>query len=150
VAAPKLKVWHVCEIYPPAEITRRDLDDVVRLHGMYQPDEMWDAYCEIDVAGMATTVCEPFGRIPVEARAAGAPTIAPAVGGIRGSIRDRVDGLLYAFGEPAALTERMRRVLTERGLFDSLSVALQPVIDTRTRGAAIEAVYHSILSRTPA
>lgn len=142
----ELHVWGPAGSDDAAEITRRELDDVVLLKGMYQPDEMWEAYCEIDVAVMATTVSEPFGRIPLEARAVGAPTIAPAIGGIRESIEDGVDGLLYEFGESTQLLQRMRRMLIEPGLFEKLSAGVQPVLDTRTRGAAIEAVYRSILS----
>jgi glycosyltransferase involved in cell wall biosynthesis len=127
-------------------ISARGLDDRVRLKGMYGADEMWDAYCEVDVALMATTVSEPFGRVPIEARAAGAPTIAPAIGGLRESIRDGVDGLLYRFGDCEALERQMRRVIAEPGLFAELCAGLQPVIDTRTRGAALETVYRSILA----
>src|SRR5262249_19564407 len=108
-------------------------------------DDMWGPYCQVDVAVVATSVCEPFGRVPLEARAVGAPTIAPAIGGLRESIRDGVDGLLYRFGDPDDLERQMRRIVTERGLFDRLSAGLQPVIDTRTRGAALEDVYRSVL-----
>jgi glycosyltransferase involved in cell wall biosynthesis len=142
----ELHVWG-----PPArdganEIAARGLRDHVRLRGMYQPHEVWKPYGEIDVAVMATTVCEPLGRIPLEARAMGAPTIAPAIGGIRESIRDGIDGLLYTFRDPGDLERQMRRILTEPGLVNRLIDGLQPVIDTRTRGAALEAVYRSILA----
>ncbi len=81
------------------EVARRGLEDRVFLRGMYAPNEMWSVYSEIDVALMATTVCEPLGRIPLEAAASGAPTIAPAIGGITETIRDGVDGLLYKFSD---------------------------------------------------
>jgi D-inositol-3-phosphate glycosyltransferase len=117
---------------------------------MYQPTEMWEVYCAIDVAVMATTVCEPFGRIPLEARAVGAPTIAPAIGGLRESIRHGVDGLLYRFGDSKDLELQMRRILTEQGLYRKLCTGLQPVLDTRARGEALEAVYRAILSDSTA
>jgi glycosyltransferase involved in cell wall biosynthesis len=139
-------VWGPRGAEDAAEITGRGLGGVVHLRGMYQSHQMWDVYCEIDIAVMATTVAEPFGRIPVEARATGAPTIAPAIGGLRESIRDGIDGLLYTFRDPNDLERQMRRILTEAGLFQTLSSGLQPVIDTRTRGAAVEAAYESILA----
>jgi glycosyltransferase involved in cell wall biosynthesis len=142
----ELHIWGPGQDGASQEIAARGLDGQVQIKGMYQADEMWDAYCEIDVAVMATTVSEPFGRVPIEARAVGAPTIAPAIGGLQESIRHGVDGLLYRFGDPKDLEHQMRRVLTERGLFDRLCAALLPVIDTRDRGGALEAVYRSLLA----
>lgn len=142
----ELHIWGPENPQGEREIAARGLEDRVRINGMYDADEMWDAYGQVDVAVMATTVCEPLGRIPIEARAMGAPTIAPAIGGLRESIRDGVDGLLYRFRDPGDLERQMRRILTERGLFEELSAELQPVIDTRTSEASIEAVYRSILA----
>jgi glycosyltransferase involved in cell wall biosynthesis len=143
----ELHVWGPGKPEDAREVSARGLSDVARLHGLYAADEMWSVYCQVDVAVMATTVCEPFGRIPLEARAVGAPTIAPAIGGLRESIRHDVDGLLYRFGDPADLQLQMRRLLTEPRLFAKLSAGLQPVIDTRTRGAALEAAYRSVIAR---
>ena len=142
----ELYIWGPSRPGDEQEVVRRGLDDRVRLQGMFQNGRMWDAYCQVDVAVMATTVSEPFGRIPIEARAVGAPTIAPAIGGIRETIRDGIDGLLYTFRDPKDLERQMRRILTEPNLFKSLCAGLQPVIDTRTRGAALEAAYESVLS----
>jgi glycosyltransferase involved in cell wall biosynthesis len=142
----ELYIWGPAGPDDEGEIRKRRLDDRIHLRGMYQPEDMWDVYCQVDVAVMATTVPEPFGRIPVEARAVGAPTIAPAIGGIRETIRHGVDGLLYTFRDRKDLALQMRRILTEPALFESLCDGLQPVIDTRTQGAALEAVYKSILS----
>ena len=128
------------------ELARRGLGDRALARGMYERHEMWDAYCEVDVAVMATTQYENSPRVVLEARAVGAPTIAPDVGGVGESIRHDVDGLLYKFGDPDDLERQMRRILTEPGLLKRLIGGLQPVIDTRTRGAALEAVYRSILA----
>lgn len=127
------------------EVAKRELQDRVFLRGMYAPDELWDVYAEIDVALMATTVCEPFGRIPLEAAASGAPTIAPAIGGITETIRDGVDGLLYEFRDPKDLERKMRRVLEEPGLVSSLIENLRPVRNTLQRGDAVEQFYYQVL-----
>jgi glycosyltransferase involved in cell wall biosynthesis len=144
----ELYIWGPPGDHDAHEIAARGLDDRVQLKGMYEADQMWDAYCDVDVAVMATTVCEPFGRVPLEARAVGAPTIAPSVGGLRESIRDGVDGLLYEFGDSQALQRQMGRLVAEPGLFEKLCAGLRPVIDTRRRGAALEAAYRSILAGT--
>jgi glycosyltransferase involved in cell wall biosynthesis len=112
---------------------------------MYAPDELWSVYSEIDVALMATTVCEPLGRIPLEAAASGAPTIGPAIGGIAETIRDGVDGLLYKFRDAKDLEQKMRRVLEEPGLVGRLIENLRPVPDTRDRVDAVEQFYYQVL-----
>jgi glycosyltransferase involved in cell wall biosynthesis len=45
----------------------------------------------------------------LEARAAGCPVIAPAIGGIPELVEEGVDGWLYPAGDVAALAERMLR-----------------------------------------
>jgi glycosyltransferase involved in cell wall biosynthesis len=112
---------------------------------MYSPDELWSVYSQIDVALMATTVCEPLGRIPLEAAAAGTTTIAPSIGGIAESIRHGVDGLLYTFRDPRDLERQMQRVLEEPGLVERLINNLSPVVDTRERGEAVEQFYFKVL-----
>src|SRR5262249_20429554 len=149
----ELHVWGPTPEFGPQEVSKRKLDDRVFLHGMYSPDELWSVYSEIDVALMATRVCEPLGRIPLEAAAAGAPTIAPAIGGITETIRDGVDGLLYKFRDSEDLENKMRRVLVEPGLVGQLIENLRAVPDTRDRAAAVEQFYYEILgieSQAPA
>jgi glycosyltransferase involved in cell wall biosynthesis len=147
----ELHIWGPHHQQAAAELAARGLTERVHINGMYAADALWQPYLEVDVAVMATTVCEPFGRIPLEARAVGVPTIAPDIGGLRESIRHGVDGLLYRFRDPAALERQMRRILTEPGLFQQLATELPPVIDTRTRGVTLERIYRSLISeRTPA
>jgi glycosyltransferase involved in cell wall biosynthesis len=145
----ELHIWGPGQESNQHAITSRDLDDRVRLRGMYAPDEKWQVYNEIDVAIMATTVCEPLGRVPLEAAAVGAPTIAPAIGGITETIEDGVDGLLYRFQDPKDLERQMRRVLEEPSLFQSLVAGLKPVPDTRTRAVEVEKFYFEILGQLP-
>jgi len=102
---------------------------------------MWEVYREIDVAVMATTVCEPLGRVPLEAAAAGAPTIAPAVGGIPESIRHGEDGLLYRFLDVEDLERQMRRVLEERDLVLRLIGNVHRPPNTVDQAATLEAYY---------
>jgi glycosyltransferase involved in cell wall biosynthesis len=141
----ELHVWGPNQDQGPSELASRHLEDRVFLRGMYSSTELWKVYSEIDVALMATTVCEPLGRIPLEAAAAGAPTIAPAIGGITETIRDGVDGLLYKFRDSKDLEAKMRRVLVEADLVRQLIENLREVPDTRERGAAVEQFYYQVL-----
>lgn len=142
----ELHIWGPAGSGDTNEIEARGLADHVSLRGMYERRGVWEAYREIDVAVMASTWYENSPRVILEARAVGAPAIAPAVGGIRESIRDDVDGLLYVFRDLDDLERQMRRILTEPGLVNRLIDGLRPVIDTRSRGAALEAAYRSVLA----
>lgn len=143
----ELHIWGPNQDGSWDEIAARNLGDRVFLHGMYQSEEIWNIYAKIDVALMATTVCEPFGRVPIEAASVGVPTIAPAIGGITESIRDNVDGLLYTFRDTDHLKHQMRRVLEEPGLVERLARELRRAPDIRNMAAEIEEFYLSVLGR---
>ena len=141
----KLLVWgnepHECI----EAIKVRNLENCVDYRGTYQSEQLWEVYNEIDVALMATLVAEPFGRVPLEAAAVGAITVAPAVGGITESIRDEIDGLLFRFRDRKDLERQMRRILTEEGLFARLQSNLKPVLDTKDAVTDVEDFYFQIL-----
>jgi glycosyltransferase involved in cell wall biosynthesis len=145
----ELHVWGPGQEQAMAHLQSRGVQDCVRLRGMYGPDEVWNAYLEMDVALMATRVVEPFGRVPQEASAVGVPSIVPAVGGLTEQIRDGVDGLLYEFANKDDLTAQMCRVLTEPGLYAKLASNLWQVVDTRDAVATIEAFYYEVLAGGP-
>jgi glycosyltransferase involved in cell wall biosynthesis len=145
----ELHVWGPGQEGQQAQLVRRGLQDCTFLRGVYGPEQRWAVYGDMDVALMATLVAEPFGRIPMEAAAAGVPTIGPAVGGIAESIRDGVDGLLYRFRDAADLERQMRRVAEDPGLVVRLRANLRPALDVRTAVAEVERFYASVLS-TPA
>ncbi len=129
----------------PAPVRNRNLEGTVVLRGLYDNDQRWEVFQEMDVHVMATRDAEPFGRVIQEAAAVGAPSIAPAVGGITEQIRDGIDGLLYEFRDRADLEKKMARIIEEPGLVGELSSSLWKVIDTRDAVARIEAFYFEIL-----
>lgn len=131
----------------PGPVRDRNLDGTVVLRGLFDHSQRWSAFQEMDVHLMATRVAEAFGRVVQEAAAVGAPSIAPAVGGITEQIRDGVDGLLYKFRDRLDLEEKMTRVIEEPGLVSKLSSNLWTVIDTRDAVAGIEAFYFDILDK---
>lgn len=141
----ELHIWGPGGEGKEKEIQSRGLTGSVFLKGMYSPEDCWRIYGEMDVALMATLVNEPFGRVPLEAAAMGAPTIAPAIGGIRETIRDGIDGLHYRFRDKEDLTRQMRRILTEKGLLEKLISNLLPPLDTRKQAVEVEQFYLRIL-----
>jgi glycosyltransferase involved in cell wall biosynthesis len=142
----ELHIWGPGQDNGREELAKRDLHDRVVLQGIYEGSASWDAYAGIDVAIIATTVPEPFGRIPIEAAAVGVPTIGARVGGITESIRHDENGLLYDFRDSADLTRQMKRILEEPGLYERLRKVLSPPIDSRDTAAAVEAAYRSVLT----
>lgn len=63
---------------------------------------------------------EAFGRVTVEAMKFGLPVIGTNRGGTRELIRDGENGMLYAYGDPAGLAERIDRLYRDRELRERL------------------------------
>lgn len=70
---------------------------------------------------MLTSSKEGWGITNIEAAACGTPTIASDVPGLRDSIQDGVTGFLVPHGDVAALTTRLREVITSPELRAQLS-----------------------------
>ncbi len=66
---------------------------------------------------------EGWGLTVIEANACGTPSVSSRSPGLRESVRDGETGLLVPHGDPAALAEGVRRVLTDRPLRERLSAA---------------------------
>lgn len=131
---------------PAERAGSEEYGDWVRFHGLYDSQAWPEAYAQVDVAIMATTVLEPLGRIVLEAATCGAPTIAPRIGGIPEMIRDGVDGLLYEFRNRAALRECMRQVIDRPELLDRLIENVRQPRTTPSMIPAVEDFYSRILS----
>lgn len=141
----EVHIWGIQQEGQTGELTKRDLEGKVFLHGTFSGDEKWAAFAEIDVLVMATTVVEAYGRVVQEAAAMGVPTIAPAVGGIIEQIRDGVDGSLYRFRDREDLERQMERVITEPELASQLAANLRPVLQTKDAVQGLEAFYYDVL-----
>jgi glycosyltransferase involved in cell wall biosynthesis len=92
---------------------------------------------------------EPFGIALIEAMACRAPVVATAVGGIPEIIEPEVSGILVEPENPPALTEGLRRMLTDRELRTRLADngyarVMQRFCFTHT-GETYEAAFASLL-----
>jgi len=68
-----------------------------------------------------TSENEPFGRVLVEAMAAGLPVVATRSGGVPEIVREGIDGLLVAPGNAHAMSEAVVKILIDDALRKRLS-----------------------------
>jgi glycosyltransferase involved in cell wall biosynthesis len=68
----------------------------------------------LDILVLASTSPEPFGRVLIEAMAAGTPVVAADAGAAREIIEDGVQGLLVPPGEAGAMARAIIYLLTHR------------------------------------
>jgi glycosyltransferase involved in cell wall biosynthesis len=103
-----------------AEIARRGLADRVRLHGHVTEEHKRELYQQAWVNATASSA-EGWALSVMEAAACATPTAALAVGGVQESVDDGRTGLLAR--SPAELAERIRLILRDPELRDSLGAA---------------------------
>lgn len=73
---------------------------------------------------------EPFGRVAIEAFAAGTPVIASALGGVAEIVQNDRNGFLVPAGDVAGFAGRIRQIVDESALADRLAMgALQDFHD---------------------
>jgi glycosyltransferase involved in cell wall biosynthesis len=100
------------EIGRPAAIAAEEgIADAVTFVGSRGRDALRYYYSAADVF-VSTPWYEPFGITPLEAMACGTPVIGSAVGGIRFTVVDGEAGYLVPPRDPAALADRLARVLS--------------------------------------
>jgi glycosyltransferase involved in cell wall biosynthesis len=74
-------------------------------------------------AVLCTPAYEPFGIVPLEAMACGRPVIASAVGGLTDTVIDQTTGFLVPAGDPAAVADRIRRLIDNPAEREALGAA---------------------------
>ena len=75
----------------------------------------------MDLLVLSSTGPEAFGRVIIEAQAAGVPVVATKVGGVTDIIEDNKNGLIVEPHNTEQLSGAMLRILTDRGLADKLA-----------------------------
>ena len=125
---PRTKVLIVGDAPPERERYKQELESLVNRLGLSRYVEFLGRRSDIpeiltrlDVLVLATTVPEGFGRVIVEAFAAGVPVVATSVGGVAEIIRDGENGLLVPPEDPQAMSEAIVKVIKDRKLAKEIS-----------------------------
>jgi len=117
-------------------------------------DNMADVYAGIDLLVHSSTRPEPFGRVLIEAMAAGVPVIASAQGGPTEIVEDGVTGLLVAPGSSEELADAMRQLLGDAPRRVAMGVAARQRaiehFDIRRQVERIQSLYLDVLNRPAA
>ena len=106
-AAPKLLL---CGAGPLEGWARENAGENVEFFGQISHEALCALLAE-SRAALAPSLCyESFALVPAEAHAMGTPVIASDLGNVGAMVRDGVDGLRFAPGDPEALANAVRRL----------------------------------------
>jgi lipopolysaccharide heptosyltransferase II len=114
---PRLKIWIVGDAPASKEAYKEELQILVRRLGLWHCTEFLGTQRDIpailehlDLVVLATTTHEAFGRVVVEAQAAGVPVVATKVGGVIDIIEDGKNGLLVPPADAKGMAEAIMRI----------------------------------------
>ncbi len=127
---PFLKVWIVGGASPNKKEYQQEIMTLVRRLGLSQVVEFLgtrkdipQVLSKLDLLVLPTITQEAFGRVIVEAYAAGVPVVATKVGGIVDIVEDGRTGLLVPPGQPNMLAAACARLLKDRKLAQQFAQA---------------------------
>ncbi|MBU1125062.1 MAG: lipopolysaccharide heptosyltransferase II, partial [Candidatus Omnitrophica bacterium] len=119
-AIPSLKIWVVGDAPPSKETYKEELQVLVRRLGLWDHTEFLgtqrdipEVLSHLDVLVLATTTHEAFGRVIIEAQAAGVPVVATEVGGVIDVIEHEKTGLLVQPSDPVSMAEAVIRIVQD-------------------------------------
>jgi len=138
---------HAYEQELKASVQRRGLSARVIFTG--QQSDIAATLQALDIL-VHPSVNEPFGRILIEAGAAGLPVVAYADGGVGEAVVHGQTGLLVRPSDRAALAAALGRLLTDRDLVRALGIAararVQAQFDVRPLTREIEETFEHLVS----
>lgn len=107
-------------------------------------------YSAIDVLVLPSTY-EPFGRVLIEAMAAGKPVISTRVGGIPEVVEDGITGLLVPPEDPKALAKAIAELIDNPALARRFGEKgrerVEKYFNAKTNTRQLERIYNQIIER---
>lgn len=134
-AVPRLKLWIVGDAPVSREAYKDEIQVLVRRLGLEHCTQFLGTQRDIpavlanlDLLVLPTTTQEAFGRVIIEAQAAGVPVIATKVGGIVDVIENEKTGLLVPPADPLSIAEAAIRIFKDKQFATNLALrALEKV-----------------------
>lgn len=127
---PHLKIWIVGDVQSSKESYKEQIQILTRRLGLWHCTQFLGTQRDIpailtnlDLLVMATTTQEAFGRVIIEAQAAGVPVVATKVGGVIDIIEEAKTGLLVPPADPAAMAEAALKVFKDPPLATKMAEA---------------------------
>ncbi len=127
---PKLKIWIVGDAPSTKEAYKEQVQVLVRRLGLWHCTQFLGNQRDIpgilanlDLLVLPTTTQEAFGRVIIEAQAAGVPVIATKVGGIVDVIEDGKTGLLVPPADPSSIALAAVRIFKDKEFAKRLAEA---------------------------
>ncbi len=129
---PMIKIWIIGDVPEKKESYKRELETLVRRLGLKESVEFLGNRKDIpqllsqtDVLVLSTITQEAFGRVILEAQAAGVPVVATRVGGVVEIIDDEQTGILVEPRDPDRMAEQVIRLLRDPKLVERLTTNAQ-------------------------
>ncbi|MFY9402340.1 MAG: lipopolysaccharide heptosyltransferase II [Candidatus Omnitrophota bacterium] len=123
-----LKIWIVGDAPQSRQAYKEQIQVLVRRLGLDHSTEFLGVQKNIpqilshlDLLVLATTTHEAFGRVIIEAQAAGVPVVATKVGGVVDIIEDEKNGLLVSPSDPKGMASAVVKLYKDVGLATYLS-----------------------------
>ena len=128
INAPHIKVWIVGGASASHQAYKHELEVLVKRLGLGYCTEFLGTQRDIpgilsdlNLLVLASIRHEAFGRVIIEAHAAGVPVIATRVGGVVDIIDDNLTGILVAPGDVEGLAQAMVKVIKDKTLASHLA-----------------------------
>jgi len=147
----ELAIWGDYEKNPEArrhfeeELRPIECSPSVRFMGAFRNDDLGAVYAQTDVLVVPSIWYENSPLTIQEAFAARTPVIASRLGAMKDLVRDGVNGLLFAPGDPADLAARMQRIVEEPRLLDRLRKGIPGVKTIGVNAVELEALYRQAI-----
>jgi glycosyltransferase involved in cell wall biosynthesis len=117
-----------------------------RVHWVPFQENIAGVLGELDALVHTSLRPEPFGRVIIEAMAAGVPVIAARAGGVPEILTDGVDGLLAGPGDLASYLGQLERLIHSRPLAEGLAAAARDTVRRRFTVGRVRAEFERVLN----
>ncbi len=125
---PRFKVWIVGDVPSSREAYKEEIQVLVKRLGLWPYTQFLGTQRDIpailsnlDLLVLATTTHEAFGRVIIEAQAAGVPVVATEVGGVVDIIENEKTGLLVPPADPKGMAEAVIKIFKDPDLARNLA-----------------------------